>query len=51
MEKNYGTMETTMALWKQLWYYGINYGTIRRTMKFRFMKNKKRGRLPKSMKL
>ena len=44
-------METTMVLWKQLWYYGNNYGTIRRTMQFRFMKNKKHGILPKSMKL
>ena len=26
--KNYGTMEKTMELWKKLWYYGKNYGTL-----------------------
>ena len=26
--KNYGTMEKTMVLWKKLWYYTENYGTL-----------------------
>ena len=26
--ENYGTMENTMVLWKILWYYTGNYGTL-----------------------
>ena len=26
--ENYGTMEKTMVLWKKLWYYPENYGTL-----------------------
>ena len=26
--ENYGTLEKTMVLWKKLWYYGKNYGTL-----------------------
>ena len=32
--ENYGTME------KKLWYFGKNYGTIPRTIEFRFTKKK-----------
>ena len=27
-KKNYGTMEKSMELWKKLWYYTENYGTL-----------------------
>ena len=30
----------TMVLWKKLWYYGQNYGTIPKTMELRFTKEK-----------
>ena len=40
-----------MVLWKKLWYYGQNYGTIPRIMELRFTKVKKHGRLPKTKKL
>ena len=36
-----------MVLWKKLWYYEQNYGTILRTMEPRFAKKKKHGRLQK----
>ena len=26
--KNYGTMKKSMVLWKKLWYYTENYGTL-----------------------
>ena len=26
--KNYGAMEKTMVLWKELWYLTENYGTL-----------------------
>ena len=29
-----------MVLWKKLWYYEQNYGTIQRTMELRFAKKK-----------
>ena len=29
-----------MVLWKKLWYYGQNYGTILRTIELRFTKKK-----------
>ena len=29
-----------MVLWKKLWYYGQNYGTILSTMELRFTKKK-----------
>ena len=31
--ENYGTMEKqTMVLWKNLWYYGQNYGSMDNSM-------------------
>ena len=39
MEKNYGTIPKTMGydfLWKKLWYYGKNYGTIKNYSKLKF---------------
>ena len=29
-----------MVLWKNLWYYGQNFGTMDKTMELRFMKGK-----------
>ena len=40
-----------MVLWKKLWYYGKNYGTILRTIELRFTKKKKHRRLPNTKKL
>ena len=38
--KNYGTMEKTIVLWKKLWYYGQNFGSILRNMEFPYTKEK-----------
>ena len=48
---NFDLLWKTMVPWKKLWYYGQNYGTIRRTIELRFTKGKKHGRLPKTKKL
>ena len=45
---NFDLLWKTMVLWKKLWYYGQNYGSILRTMELRFTKKKKHVRLPKS---
>ena len=37
---NFDLQWKTMVLWKKLWYYGQNYGTIPRTMELRFTKEK-----------
>ena len=39
-----------MVLWKKLWYYGIDYGTILRTMELP-LRRKKHGRLRKTKRL
>ena len=44
MEKNYGTMDKNMLLWKKIWYNAENYGTLNNEGK------KKHGRLPKTKK-
>ena len=33
---NFDLLWKTMVLWKKLWYYGQNYGTILRNMELRF---------------
>ena len=38
---NFDLLWKTMVLWKKLWYYGPNYGTILRTIELRFTKKKK----------
>ena len=38
--KNYGTMETTMVLWKKVWSYEKNYDTIPKTMELLFTMEK-----------
>ena len=40
-----------MVLWKKLWYYGQNYGTILRTMELRFTKKRNHDGLPKTKRL
>ena len=47
-EKNYGTIERTMALWKKLWYYTKTM-ELWFTMELRFTKEKKLGNLPKTL--
>ena len=37
---NFDLLWKTMVPWKKLWYYGQNYGTIRRTIELRFTKEK-----------
>ena len=44
---NFDLLWKTMVLWKKLWYYGQNYGTIPRTMELRFTK---KNILPKTKK-
>ena len=34
------TMDKTMVLWKKIWYYGKNYGTVPKTVEPRFTKEK-----------
>ena len=48
---NFDLLWKTMVLWKKLWYYGQNYGTILRAIELRFTKKKKHGRLPNTKKL
>ena len=43
--KKYGTMDKTMILYRELWYFTENYGTSIYEVK------KKHGRLPKTDKL
>ena len=38
--KNYGTMQKTMVLWTNLWYYGQNIGTLPKTMELWFTMEK-----------
>ena len=38
--RNFDLLWKTMVLWKKLWYYGQNYGTILRTIELRFKKKK-----------
>ena len=37
---NFDLLWKTMVLWKKLWYYGKNYGTIPIAMELRFTKEK-----------
>ena len=37
---NFDLLWKTMVLWKKLWYYGQNYGTILRNEGLRFTKKK-----------
>ena len=37
---NFDLLWKTMVLWKKIWYYGQNYGTILRTIELRFTKKK-----------
>ena len=37
---NFDLLWKIMVLWKKLWYYGHNYGTILRTIELRFTKKK-----------
>ena len=36
--KNYGTMEKTMVLWTNLWYYTENYGNTKKKTKVDYQK-------------